>query len=313
MRFRNLCLAAGFALWSVALVGASCDKKSIAKPGDVGDTGGADRAKTKPGNGAGTGTGAGDDVAGVDTGKMSEGQKGRFNALLDKYQSPCGKAHSLRTSLKSDPSCKRAVFAARYVARLIGDDVGDDDLAKAYSDRYQQKKTYAFDLKGTPYEGVPSAPIVIVEFFDYGCPHCKAALPMMEDLAADYPSDLVIYFKHFPLSSHKDSVNAAMAAVAAQRQGKFKEMHRKLFASQDDQSKEALFKYAKEIGLDMKKFQTDFDDPAVRDKVLADRKEGEVADLQGTPTMYINGRMVTDAPEFDVLKGYVEEELAVNR
>src|SRR2546423_1599443 len=130
MRFRNLCLAAGFALWSVALVGASCDKKSIAKPGDVGDTGGGDQAKTKPvdGSGAGTGKTSGDDVAGVDTSKLSEGQKGRFNALLDKFQSPCGKAHSLRTSLKSDPSCKRSVFAARYVARLIGDDVGDDDL-----------------------------------------------------------------------------------------------------------------------------------------------------------------------------------------
>lgn len=322
MRFRELFLAAGFALLSMTLVGASCDKKSLAKPGEVGHTTVGDKPTDQPPdqsdpadpNKTGGNKKAGKDVPGVDTSKLNDTQKGRFNALLDKVQSPCGKAHSLRTSLTTDKACKRAIFAGRYLVKLLLVDLPDEDATTFYDQRYQQQKTYPFDLAGTPYEGVPGAAITIVEFFDYGCPHCKLTLPVLEDLAAEYPSDLVIYFKHFPLSGHKDSVSCAIAAIAAQKQGKFREMHRKIFANQEDQSKEALFKHAKAIGLDMKKFQADFDDPKTREKVMADRDLGEKSDLEGTPTVYINGRMYTDPPaDFESLKEWVDEELAVNR
>lgn len=304
-RLRGFLLAALFGVWSLALVGASCDKKSAARPSDVADP--QDPAGGDPGAPAAQA----EDLPGVSLAGMSEPQKSRFFRAIDKLQSACGKPHSLRTSLKTDPGCKRSVFAARYVVRLVKEDLLQSEIEKRYQDRYQAEKRYEFDLRDTPYDGAPNAPVVLVEFFDYGCPHCRAMMPLLEDLHAEFPSDLVIYYKHFPLSSHPDSVPAAMAAVSAQRQGKFREMHRKLFQHQNDHSLPSIYKYAKEIGLDMTRFDADMKNPATRKKVEADRAEGENADLRGTPTLYLNGRTFSDDYTFEDLKEWVAEELTV--
>lgn len=298
-------MATAFAVWSLALVGASCDKKTAEGP-----TTSAAPVGTSPG------VAPAEDVPGVDVSKLSGEQKQRFFQLVDKLQSPCGKAHSLRTSVKTDASCKRATFAARYVARLAGEDLTLGEITEKYEARYLASKTYRFDLADTPYSGNPDAPVQIVEFFDYGCPHCKLFAPMLEEILAEFPRDVVVYYKHFPLSSHMaESVPAAIAATAAFKQGKFLEMHKKLFAAQEAHAHapEDLFRYAAEIGLDLKKFGADFADPALRDKVMKDRAEGEKADLVGTPTVYINGRMFTDDLGVDTLAEWIREELAVNR
>jgi protein-disulfide isomerase len=308
---RNLYLGGGFAVLSLALVGASCDKKSIANPSPGGgqETPGeqVDPAKT------GGGGQAKKSQQSVDLSKLDEAQKKRFGSLIDKVQSPCGKAHSLKKSLDEDKACKRAVFAARYVARLVGLDFSDEEVAALYEGRYSSADPRTFALGKAPYLGVPGAKVVIVEFFDYGCPACKGASPLIDEIAAEYPSDVVVYFKHFPLSGHKDSVPAAMAAIAAQKQGKFKAMHAKLFAGQSDHSKNALLRYAKEIGLDLKRFEADMDDAATRQRVLDDRSEGEKAEIDGTPTFFINGRNYSDPLDFESVRDWIEEEIGVNR
>ena len=294
------------AVWSLALIGASCDKKTAADPGP--QNVGPPEAVTGPN--------AKRDVPGVDVKSLSDDKKDAFQRLVDKVQAPCGKAQSLRAAIETDPRCKRAPFAARYLVRRLAEDLPEADIADLYKERYLPEKTYTFQLKDAPFEGVPSAPVVLVEFFDYGCPHCKLFVPLLEDVVAEFPSDVVVYLKNFPLSGHPDSVPAAMAAVAAQKQGKFRQMHLKLFANQDEgHSKEALFKYAKAAGLDMSRFQADFEDPKTRARVDADHAEGEAAGLRGTPTLFVNGKKWPDDEGMskEEIEEWIKEELAVNR
>lgn len=303
---KGLCLALLLGVWSLALVGASCDKKSSATPNhaDPAPAEASAPAAAKP---------VVESLPGMDLKELDDQRKARFYALVDKLQSPCGKVHSLRTSLKTDPACKRATFAGRYVAFLLKLEASDEEVVEYYKNRYGQTEVHKFDVTDSPYLGMPTAPVVMVEFFDYACPHCRMFRSVLEEVSRDFPSDVVVYFKHFPLGGHPDSIPAAMAAVAAQKQGKFLEMHVKLFEGQDH-SKDTLVKYARSIGLDMKKFEADMGDPAVRAKVSRDRAEGDKVRLQGTPALYINGRNYSDSPMApELLIDWIKEDLAVNR
>jgi protein-disulfide isomerase len=231
--------------------------------------------------------------------------------LLEKLPSPCGKAMSLKKTLDSDPGCKQGPFAKKFVERLAALEVPDERISEVYRNRYGEHETFTFTVKDTPFAGSPNAPVVLVEFFDYACPHCRDAAPIFEDVVGQRGKDVAIYYKNFPL--HKDSMDPAKAAIAAFRQGKFKEMHKTLFAHQGSLSREEVFGYAKSIGLDMARFEKDFNDPATEAKVNADKDEGVKAKLQGTPTLYLNGRVYADILSPESLNDWVDEELAVNR
>jgi predicted DsbA family dithiol-disulfide isomerase len=324
-RLREVCIAGAFAVLSVGLLGASCDKKSSATPVEPTEKG--DKKETASGPNvpfeaprtpASSGTPVSTTTAPAQTSAAPAAPAAappgdpaqiRFTQIADHLSSPCGKAQSLAKSLSSDPTCKRNPFARRLLEKLIKADMAEDEIKEIYDLRFARREVHRFNLADTPHQGSPSAPVVLVEFFDYGCPHCKATLPVLEDVASSWPQDAVIYFKHFPI--HKDAPMAARAAVAAQKQGKFQEMHRKLFANQSSFGREDLVRYAKEIGLDVNRFQADLDDPATSAKVAADRAEGEQAKLQGTPTIYVDGRMYAGAYTADDLGDWIAEEKAV--
>ena len=295
----------------MALVGASCnsskkDPTTTAGPAADARPPRADAAHAQA-----------EDIPGVELGGLSPDEQQQFFRLIDAAPSPCGKAQSLRASAKNDASCKRAPFAARYMRKLATMGGEDEELLEAYKKRYQDPKRQAFDVAGAPYEGVPDAPVKIVEFFDYSCPHCKLALPLLEDAVAHYPSDVVVYFMHFPLGGpgHPNSMFLARASVAAMRQGKFREMHKKLFGLQEkgDQSEPAIKQAAKDIGLDMAKFETDYNDAKTTAFIDAQRKQAEKAEIDGTPAIYINDRTFSDWHEFEFLKSWIDEELAVKQ
>ena len=124
---------------------------------------------------------------------------------------------------------------------------------------------------------------------------------------------MVVYIKNFPLSGNPTSEPSARAALAAQRQGKFFEMHALLFEHQEEQSIKHVFQYAEQIGLDMPQFQKDFNDKAIAARVAKDRDEALAADLSGTPMLYLNGREYTDPLAGPFLVDWIDEWLAVNR
>jgi len=252
-------------------------------------------------------------VEGVDLGKLSDIDKQRFEKLIDKLPSPCGKSHSLRTSKNTDAECLRAKFAVDYVVALMVDGANDDEAREMYQLRYgkdEAKKGFRLS-EAVPHIGPGDARIVLVEFFDYGCPACQEFAPQLKEVVTDYPTDVVLYYKQFPLDAHEDSKGAAQAALAAGKQGKYHEMHDLLFANPNAHKKDALFGYAKKIGLDMAKFEADY--AASEALVNADKQEGVSAGVASTPTLYLNGREYGGPQWAKYVKMWIEEELAVNR
>jgi protein-disulfide isomerase len=298
------------AIASIGLAGASCDKKSSAAGNKAEDNGAIaaldratlDKEQAEPKKA----------IEGVDLNPLDGTGKKAFDRMVDSLRSPCGKAESLRKSITVSKDCKRSIFAARYIALMLEEGASEDQARELYAKRYinNDPRTIAVTDK-TPHVGSPEAPVKIVEFFDYGCPSCAAAAPALTRLQQDRGSDIVFYYKQFPLEQHVDSRGAAQAALAAGKQGKYREMHDLLFQNQRAQKKDDLVGYAKKIGLDVDKFLADYEASAAA--VELDKNEGDAAGVESTPTMYINGRMYSGLFEPRWFDSWIDEELAVNR
>ncbi|MEW5854180.1 MAG: thioredoxin domain-containing protein [Myxococcota bacterium] len=170
-------------------------------------------------------------------------------------------------------------------------------------------KVYNVTVGQSYAKGPATAPITIVEFSDFQCPFCSRVGPTLKQIEDTYKGKVRIAFKHNPLPFHQDAPLASKAALAAGEQGKFWEMHDKLFANQKALKRENLVSYAKEIGLDMGKFEKDLDNPKYDEVIKKDMAEGAANGASGTPTFFINGRQLVGAQPFDAFKNLIEEEL----
>jgi protein-disulfide isomerase len=159
----------------------------------------------------------------------------------------------------------------------------------------------------TPVAGNPNGDVSVVEFFDYNCPYCRRALPdVLKLINQDGKVRLVL--KELPILSD-DSVAAAKLALAANKQGKYFEMHQKLFSESGRANKDKALRIAKELGLDIAQLQKDAENPDIK-KALNENKELAVKlDLEGTPMFLIGDSVIGGAPDdlFDQLKAKVAE------
>ena len=138
--------------------------------------------------------------------------------------------------------------------------------------------------------GPAAAPVTLLEYGDYECPHCGRAFPVLEDIRLLMGGDLRLVFRHYPITlSHSHAQLAAEAAEAAGAQGRFWEMHAKLFINQDVLDRASLERYAIEIGLDLPRFRLELDTGMHRERVLSDIESGEESGVHWTPTFFING------------------------
>ncbi len=161
-----------------------------------------------------------------------------------------------------------------------------------------------------PTWGPANAPVTIIEFSDYECPFCSRAEATINQVKKAYEGKIRVVFRDFPLNFHQHAQKAHEAAGCAQEQGKFWEMHDKLFANQKALGIANLNTYATEIGLDMAKFETCLSSGARADEVKNDLKEGQLAGVSGTPAFFINGRFLSGAQPFDAFAAIIDEELA---
>jgi protein-disulfide isomerase len=146
-----------------------------------------------------------------------------------------------------------------------------------------------------PIKGPADAKVTIVEFSDFQCPFCSRVVPTVDKIMKDYPKQVRLFFRHNPLPFHNNAPLAAEAAVAAEAQGKFWEMHDKMFANQQALDRAGLEKDAQEIGLDMNKFKTALDTHSGKARVDADLAAAKQIGVQGTPNFYTDGRNVQGA------------------
>jgi protein-disulfide isomerase len=302
----NLPVIKVFVAVTCVLLASACEKKPA--KGDTGAVSALDRA------GGPQATGPVDEtpLEGIDIAKLSAEKQKLLYKLVGSLTSPCGKAHSLRTSYATDTSCKRAPFAVRYVVALLEDEGNETQVREEYDAKYTQKpKPVQLDVSAAPRTGADDAPVRLVEFFDYQCPHCAQFKPMLDAVAASLAGKVVIHYMMFPLDKHTDAKSAAAAALAANRLGKFKEMHALLFQRSPRHSRQAVVGYAKEIGLDAAQFEAAYD--AAMPQVQKDVAQGEAAGVEATPTLYFNDRKYEGPLHPKYIAMWVEEEVAVNR
>ncbi len=163
--------------------------------------------------------------------------------------------------------------------------------------------------KESAVKGAKSPLVTIVEFSEFQCPFCKRVNPTIKKIMESYGDKVQLRFRHSPLPFHKDAKGASKATLAAKKQGKFWEMHDLLFKHQKALGADKLTGYAKEIGLDVVRFEADMKDSAL-DKIIAqDIQVAKWFGARGTPNFFINGRQVIGARPFDVFKLIIDQEI----
>lgn len=161
-----------------------------------------------------------------------------------------------------------------------------------------------------PFRGPADAPVTIVEFSDFQCPFCERVQPALRQVFDTYKDKVRLVYRDFPLEMHADAGRAAAAATCAGEQGKFWEMHEKIFTNQLALAASRLTQYAGEIGVDAGRFETCMADPRHQAVLEASMDEAKKAGVRGTPAFFINGRMVVGAQPFEAFARVIDDELA---
>jgi protein-disulfide isomerase len=158
--------------------------------------------------------------------------------------------------------------------------------------------------------GTTKAVVTLVEFSDFQCPFCARVMPTLKKVREAYGDRVRIVWKDFPLTAiHPQAFKAAEAGQCAREQGKFWEYHDRLFGNQQALELEFLKKYAADAGLDAAKFNACLDTAKYGDKVQEQMGIGTRLGVQSTPTVFVNGRLVSGAQPYEVFAAVIDEEL----
>ena len=160
-----------------------------------------------------------------------------------------------------------------------------------------------------------SAKVTLVEFGDYECPACGAYHPFVKQLLTDLAGKVTFVFRNFPLSQHANALISAYAAEAAGRQGKFWQMHDKIYETQNGwatstDAKNIFIGYAQGLGLNMDQFKKDIDSQSVKDSVQKGVDDGNLVGITETPTYYLDGIKMNLPGTYDEFKAAVSAEVS---
>lgn len=258
-------------------------------------------------------------LPGVDMAGLTSAQKVTVQKLLAERDCSCGCGMKVAECRVKDPGCGFSKGLAKVIVDAIrGGKDGKEALALAdassfahppQSDGRLLSDPVKIRTEGSPQTGSAMAPVRLVEFSDFQCPYCILATPEIHRILKAYPAQVSLVFKQYPLDIHSQAALAAAAALAAQRQGKFWEMHDALFDLKGRLSRDAIFSIATKIGLDMTKFEADLKSPEVQKTMVQDIQDGDDAGVNGTPTLFVNGKRYNANLTLDALKPVLDAEL----
>ncbi len=249
------------------------------------------------------------DAKGVDLSRLTDPQKTSFFQLINSEPSACGKAHSLGVSLKDDASCRDSLSISQFIADALASGASVSDIKENLAPLVDSLRPREINIKGRPLYGNERAPVTVVVFADFECPHCRQEAPVLRQAIDQFRGRAKLVYKHFPLSGHVRAKAAAIATVAAMEQGKFWEMHDIVFENQTALEDADIRKYAQKIGLDMGKFEASYKVKKGQDLVEEDRVEGEKLEISGTPAVFVNGRYMSPYLFGGTITGWIEDAL----
>jgi protein-disulfide isomerase len=252
-----------------------------------------------PANDAG-GEGRDVDLPGIDTRDFTPREKHEFSGYVTQFPSPCASvAVPIAQCILEKRPCEACLPAATMIAKAVRDGMAREQVESLYKHRFDAASSRTIPLDGSPSRGPESAPVTIVEFADFECPFCQHIAPELDALFEKRATKIRFVYKFMPLAMHARGEPTARAAIAAQAQGKFWEMHHELFANASRLGDSDIDGYAKAIGLDMDRFHADLQSPATKARLDADRKLADDLGVKGTPTLYINGREFDGKADLD--------------
>lgn len=216
----------------------------------------------------------------------------------------CGCPHTVAQCLKEHGSCHHAPRMLALAARLVRAGAKPDELARLVTSYYASFDTRAkLDVsKFGPPLGGAAAPVTIVEFSDFACPYCQLVRPGLEAFVKAHEGRVKLVYKPFPIEAHPGALELAQAAEWARDQGLFWPMHDALFAAPGAHTPDELAELAREVGGDPESLRAALADQRYVPKIRASQAEARAAGIKGTPTLFMNGRML-------VLMDYSDEGL----
>jgi len=219
-------------------------------------------------------------------------------------------------------SCRRSLIFARTVVDSIRE--GKDEAAvtkvlQAKAATFVEARVpedtgqvFNIDVTNNPVRGPKTAPVRIVEFSDFQCPYCAELQKTLEQVLKAFPKDVQVVYKQYPLNIHQFARQAAAASLFAQGQGKFWELHDKMFQGFTQISDENIRKWVGEVGLNLADYDKAMQTGRFEPVIQKDMADGAAAKVLGTPTLFVNGKRIHDR-SFDGFKKSIQEELATQR
>jgi protein-disulfide isomerase len=258
-------------------------------------------------------------LPGVDLAGLTAAQKATALKVLREEDCSCGCGMKTAECRVKDPSCYYSQgLASVVVSSIKAGKTEKEALAAAIGSKFAQgpqqdtrllSDPVSIPTAGAPVIGPSNAPLTLIEFSDFQCPYCIKAVPQLHALLKAYPTQVKLIFKEYPLEIHSQAAFAALAAEAANKQGKFWPMHDALFSHRQDLSRQSVLAIAQGIGLEMKRFEADLNSPETKQRVVRDIQDGDRAGVEGTPTLFINGQRYNGAIALDALKPVLDAQL----
>jgi len=251
----------------------------------------------------------------IDWTGLSEAQKKVALKVMNGSDCNCGCKMTVAVCRERDSSCRRSLIFARTIIDALRE-AEAARVVKAKADTFVEVKlpedsgvAYKIDTSRNPLRGPKEAPVTIVEFSDFQCPYCAGLQSTLDQVLKAFPKEVNLVYKQFPLNIHQYARQAAVASMAAHQQGKFWQLHDRMFQNFSAINEENIKKWAKEVGLNMAEFEKVMQAGVVETAVQKDIADGAAARVLGTPTLFINGKRVQER-SFEAFKKAILEELA---
>lgn len=182
------------------------------------------------------------------------------------------------------------------------------------SNTQSQPKAPALSFKDISM-GNKNAKVSLIEYADFQCPACGAYYPLVKQLTTEFGNKILFTYRFFPLTQiHQNALLSSEAAYAANKQGKFWQMHDLLFQNQtswadSSDAKKIFLNYAQKLGLNLNRFQKEMDSQAARTFIMDEENAGSAAGVNSTPTFFVNGVMIQNPRDYNSFKTLIQQDL----
>ena len=259
------------------------------------------------------------DLPGVSFEGLTADQKLAALVAMREFNCTCGCSMKVAQCRIEDPPCGHSKTLAAMAVTAARQGKSSAEIMKvldesSFAKAARQRNRILLDpveipIAGSPVRGPANARVTIVEFSDFQCPYCAVAVGKLNEMMQAYPRDIRLVFKQFPLEFHSAAAMAATAALAAHAQGKFWPLHDKMYAGFRELTQANILAWAREVGLDTSRLKADMESPATRSAIERDMDDGFRAGVEGTPTVFVNGKKYQGPLDFEVFHTIIDAEL----